>query len=136
MFKTTSTEDILPRRSTFHSAGYDFIAPRDIEIKAGEWTVFDTEIYMSDSTILPSQVLLLMPRSSLGFKYGFRLRNTIGVIDADYRDTIKASVTCDVDYTIRKGDKYMQGIVVNYYTISGEILPETQRNGGVGSTGR
>lgn len=136
MFKTSSKEDILPRRSTYHSAGYDFIAPKDIEIKAGEWTVFDTEVRLGPETILPSQVMLLMPRSSLGFKYGFRLRNTIGVIDADYTDNIRASVTCDVDYTIHKGDKYMQGIIVNYYTISGEIRPAKERNGGIGSTGR
>ena len=33
------------------------------------------------------RVLLLMPRSSLGFKYGIRLSNTVGVIDADYADS-------------------------------------------------
>ena len=29
-------------------------------------------------------VLMLYPRSSLGFKYRLQLNNTVGVIDADY----------------------------------------------------
>ena len=32
-------------------------------------------------------VLLLAPRSSLGFKYRMQLDNTIGVVDADYYES-------------------------------------------------
>lgn len=38
---------------------------------------------------------LLMPRSGWGTKYGFRLLNTIGLIDSDYRGEVIAKVAFD-----------------------------------------
>ena len=74
-------EYILPRRSTEFSAGYDFFAIEDIELKPGEIKKIPTGYR---AKFMGDEVLLLVIRSSLGFKYNVRLTNQVGVIDADY----------------------------------------------------
>lgn len=128
---------IAPRRSTKGSAGYDFHAPHDIPLTPGEWTDIDTGVRLTDDDI-PEGVrcfLLLAPRSGLGVKYGVRFRNTVGIIDSDYRDNMRACMTSDVPVTIRKGERFMQGVLVPYMTFQNEIEPTECRNGGHGSTG-
>lgn len=43
-------------------------------------------------------------------------------------------VTADEDLVIKQGDKYMQGIVLPFGKVLGEISPTKERNGGIGST--
>ena len=71
----------LPIRKTSKSAGYDFIAFEDITIKPGEIKKIPTgyKVKLQDD-----EVLLIVVRSSMGFKYNIRLCNQVGVIDADY----------------------------------------------------
>ena len=149
----------MPRRGTTLSCGYDFFSPETIELKPGEWTMIDSGIsfdgledpYMvSMGRPIPRDgyahtmcmnyparwFMMLAPRSGLSTKYGFRLRNTIGIIDMDYRDTIKAMVTVDEPYTLQKDEKFMQGIIMSFGTLKGEIKPTETRTGGHGSTGR
>ena len=80
--------------------------------------------------------MMLVPRSGLSNKYGFRIRNTIGIIDMDYKDTIKAMVTVDEPYTLQKNEKFLQGIFMPFGISIGEIEPSETRAGGQGSTGR
>ena len=131
----------MPRRMTKGSCGYDFVAPEDIEIKAGEWTTISTGVCFDgseqptfDGAVYSDWFMLIAPRSSYGIKYGFRLANTVGIIDKDYRDPIMAKVTADVSMTIKKGDRFMQGIILPYGKISNEVTPEDERIGGIGST--
>ena len=72
---------MLPKRATKGSAGYDFYAPFDIDLKPGETIKVPTgiRVYMEDN-----YVLKLYPRSGLGFKYRLQLNNTVGIIDSDY----------------------------------------------------
>ena len=87
-------------------------------------------------------VLLLAPRSSLGFKYRMQLDNTIGVVDADYYESdneghIFIKVTNDSKeakaFTIQPGEGFAQGIFMAYgITIDDEA--DAKRNGGFGST--
>ena len=72
---------LLPRRATSGSAGYDFFAPQDIEIRPGQEVLIPTGIR---ARIENGYVLMLFPRSGLGFKYRLQLNNTVGVIDSDY----------------------------------------------------
>lgn len=69
----------LPRRGTKYSAGYDFFAPRDITILPGSTVKIPTGIRVH---LDEDKFLLMVPRSSLGFKYRLQLDNTCGVIDA------------------------------------------------------
>lgn len=128
-----------PRRATTGSIGYDFYAPFDIELKPGEWHQFGTGVRFTDEDVIPGGgkwAMILAPRSGLGFKHGTRLRNTIGVIDCDYRDEIGVSMTADEEVTIPKGKAYMQGIVIPVTSLVNEIIPVNIRDGGFGSTDR
>ena len=71
----------LPKRQTKYAAGYDFYALEDFIIKPGEIKKIPTGI---KSNMEDDEVLLLIVRSSMGFKYNVRLCNQVGVIDKDY----------------------------------------------------
>jgi dUTP pyrophosphatase len=88
------------------------------------------------------KVLIVFPRSGLGFRYGIRLSNTVGVIDADYCDSdneghIIVSLVNPSDQTVLLGEgkPFAQGIVVRYEVPEGAESGDS-RNGGFGSTDR
>lgn len=126
----------LPKRSTTGSAGYDFYMPYDCYLSLG-----NTKILTGIRAVMPQNVVLqLYPRSSLGFKYGFQLINTVGIIDSDYANAeneghIMAKVHLDVPHQFYKGDKFMQGIFIPYYTTDDDNVT-AERVGGIGSTGK
>ena len=129
----------LPRRATKGSAGYDFYAPVDIELKAGESILIPTSIR---ARIDAGWVLLLFPRSGLGFKYRFQLDNSVGVIDQDYYGAdneghIMAKMTNDSregrTLEIKAGQAFMQGVFVPFGTAAEEEVT-MERSGGMGST--
>ena len=140
----------MPRRAEPGSAGYDFYAPHDIVLKPGEWTDVDTGVSFDgtemvkcpmespEDTVFATQwVMMVFPRSGLGFKYGVRFSNTVGIIDMTYRDTIKARMTCDTECTIKKGERFMQGVIVPFGVFKDEQKPiHQERKGGFGSTGQ
>lgn len=138
-------EQYLPARATKHSAGYDFRFHTDdlhytdeygLEFRPGEVYQIDTGVHLEDGDLRYDCVMLLFPRSSLGSKHGMRFTNTTGVIDADYRDSIKAMFTVDRPMRLKDMDRFMQGVIVQYHTIPNEKEPEDVRTGGIGSTGR
>lgn len=126
----------LPCRSTTGSAGYDFYYPfSDSEtIKPGQSLKFSTNII---ADIKPGWVLLLFPRSGLGMK-GIRIANTVGVIDSDYKLPIHCKLVNDgeEDITLNYNDRFMQGVFVRYGIAEDEDLVDTERTGGMGSTGK
>ena len=69
----------LPQRATKGSAGYDFYSPLSFVLEPGETIKIPTGVRcgMNDDW-----VLMLFPRSGLGFKYRLRLENTVGIIDS------------------------------------------------------
>ncbi len=139
---TSNSSDIydgilLPRRATTASAGYDFFAPTDIVLAPGESVKVATGIraYMPDNW-----VLLILPRSGLGFKYRLRLDNTVGVIDADYYDSsneghifIKLTNEGAQPLQVKSGTAFAQGIFTQYMLTEDDCV-ESVRDGGMGST--
>lgn len=131
----------LPRRATAGSAGYDFFAPCDFSLKAGEITKIVTGIRVR---IEDGWVLKLYPRSGLGFKYRLQLNNTVGIIDSDYYGSdneghIQIKLTNDgrenKTMEVARGTGFAQGIFVEYgITVDDDVTEE--RNGGFGSTTR
>lgn len=129
----------LPMRSTRNSAGYDFFALQKYIIKPNEIIKIPLgiKVYMNDD-----EVLFLVVRSSMGFKYNIRLTNQVGVIDSDYYnnpDNEGHMWLClqnegKEDFIIKKGDKILQGIFVKYLTVDNEENVETVRISGIGST--
>lgn len=127
----------LPKRATKFSAGYDFYAPVGFELDPGETIKIPTGIRCGMNT---DWVLMIYPRSGLGFKYKVRLDNTVGVIDADYYFSdneghifIKITNEGDKAVHIKRGDAFAQGIFIEY-GITEDDHVEDGRNGGFGST--
>lgn len=105
----------LPTRATSGSAGYDFYAPYSFCID-GDTVHVVTGIRCK---IEPGWFLMCCPKSGLGFKFGMRLSNTIGIIDSDYYASdneghIHAKFTSDTQLLVGGGEKFMQGIFLPY----------------------
>lgn len=129
----------LPHRATTGSAGYDFYAPFDIELKPGETIKVPTGIRVF---IDGNWFLAIFPRSGLGFKYRLQLNNTVGIIDADYVNSdneghIFVKITNDSNENkilfVKKGEGLVQGIFLPFGITSDDDVSES-RNGGFGST--
>ena len=128
----------LPTRSTKHSAGYDFKFPLSECFIGKSPVMFPTGIKCQmDEDV----VLTLYPRSSLGFKYGMELLNTVGIIDSDYYGNpdneghIMAKFRCtEKPKILENGEAFMQGIFIHYLCINGEKSIKNERVGGIGST--
>ena len=127
----------LPTRATLASAGYDFYSPISFTLKPNETIKVPTGIRCK---IDNQYVLQIYPRSSLGFKYQLCLMNTVGIIDADYYDAdneghiiIGLVNRGNKDITINQGDRFVQGIFVQYFLAEEENV-DKKRHGGFGST--
>lgn len=129
----------LPKRATTGSAGYDFFAPIDFNLKPNQTIKIPTGVR---SFMKNDQVLMLFPRSGLGFKYRMQLNNTIGVVDCDYvysdnEGHIFAKITNDTNedktITVNVGEGFIQGIFLQY-GITEDDDTNGIRNGGFGST--
>lgn len=130
----------IPRRNTKNSAGYDFEAIYDYIIKPGETMKLPTGIR---ACMENDDVLFILDRSSMGFKYNVRMTNQVGVIDADYYECeneghiwIKLQNEGDKDYIVKKGDSMIQGIFMKYLKTDDDIESNNIRNGGLGSTNK
>ena len=132
-------EIVLPKRATKGSAGYDFFAPFDITLQPGEAITVPTGIR---AKINEGWVLMLFPRSGLGFKFRLQLNNTVGIIDADYYDAdneghIFCKITNDTKENktvfVEKGKGFCQGIFVPF-GVTTDDETDGERSGGFGST--
>ena len=128
----------LPTRSTKKSAGYDFYCPFDITVTRSN--IVDIPTGVALVTDRDDIFLMCVPRSGLGFKKGLGLRNTIGVIDADYCQSdnyghIKARLVSEEDCELVSGKAFMQGIIIPFLKVDDDAAKGV-RNGGFGSTDR
>lgn len=133
---------IKPEYKRDLSGGLDIYLQNDVDLVVGK----DTVINLGFAAEVPEgYVAILVPRSSAGMK-GINLRNTIGVIDADYRGEWIAHIVIDeqgdnswgdiVKY--KRGDRILQVLIVPFKKVDIEIsdtLSVTGRgDGGFGST--
>ena len=127
----------LPRRATDGSAGYDFYMPFAASFISVNPTMIPTGIRVK---LEPGTFLMCVPRSGLGFKYGMQLRNSVGIIDEDYANAeneghIMAKITTEEPFMLDAGDRFMQGIIMNYNVVNSDKPIKGKRKGGFGSTG-
>ena len=138
LVKGETNLDLLPKRSTQHSAGYDFVAAETITIDSGAIKLVPTNVkaYKQEG-----EVLYLYDRSSNPRKRGIVLSNSVGVIDKDYYGNpdndgnIHAqltNITNDV-VTIEKGTAMMQGVFMPFLLADDDDASGV-RVGGFGST--
>ena len=131
---------LLPKRATKNSAGYDFFAINDIIIKPGEIVKIPTGY---KSNFNSDEALLLLMRSSLGFKYNLRLTNQVGLIESDYynNETNEGHMWFSIqnegkeEVIISKNQAYGQGVFINFLITDNDNTTEI-RKGGIGSTDR
>ena len=127
----------LPTRATKFSAGYDVHTPFSFTLKPGEVIKIPTGIKCHMNT---DYVLVLCPRSGLGFKYQAALSNTLGIIDADFISSdneghifIKLVNRGNKEFSVTSNAAIAQGIFLEY-GITEDDHVEATRNGGFGST--
>lgn len=135
-------DEMLPRRRTLGSAGYDLHACSDqpVILAPGDTYLFQTgvSIYLEDPTVAG----LVLPRSGLGHKHGIVLGNTIGLIDSDYQGPLMVSLrnTGTKDYLVMPGDRIAQLVIIpvllqRFEEVS-SFTPTERGCDGYGSTGR
>lgn len=84
----------------------------------------------------------IQARSSLPRKNWLIVANGVGLIDADYVDNpdnegqiyVQLINLAPFPFTIKKGEKFAQGVIRQYFTVDNDI-PGGKRTGGFGSTG-
>ena len=130
---------VLPTRATTGSAGYDFRSPMSFVLEPGEGITVNTGVRCRMEN---GWVLLLFPRSSLGFKSRLRLDNTVGVIDSDYYYSsneghimVRLCNCGDKTLSVSKGDAFCQGVFVPFGITEDDSVTAV-RDGGIGSTGK
>ena len=152
--KKTQENAVIPTRESATAAGYDLYAciqesdernisdpgePPAYRITQGETVVIDTGVAMA---IPEGYAGFLYARSGLATKRGLRPANAVGVVDADYRGTIKAALHADLKdpVIIMHGDRIAQIVIAPVASVEFEEvdeLDETERGaGGFGSTGK
>ena len=122
----------LPSKDSNKTAGYDFYLIEDLELNPNEIVKLPTGIksYYNDD-----EVLLIIVRSSMGFKYNIRLVNQVGVIDSDYYNNkdneghifIKIQNEGKEKLSLRKGEAIAQGIFVKYLTTNSDNNLDIER---------
>lgn len=128
-----------PKRATKGSAGYDFYAPQGYFLTPLKWRTIPTGVRLTDDDLVEDfdkWFMMIVPRSGLSFKYGFRIINTVAVIDQDYRGEIKLKVKVNKPYFLKRGERFAQGLIMPYGTLMDEVTPTDSRDGGFGSTGK
>ena len=128
----------LPHRATAGSAGYDFFSPLSFSLAPGSCVRIPTGVR---ARIDDGWVLMLFPRSGLGFKYRLQLNNTVGVVDADYFGArneghifIKLTNAGDRTVSVGAGEAFAQGIFLPF-GLTDDDDARGERTGGFGSTG-
>lgn len=139
--KKVLSNAVMPIQASLDAAGYDLTAAAEKfrpELTGPIWE-YDTGLAFE---IPKGQVGLVFPRSSVTTKTTLSLGNCVGVIDSDYRGTIKfqfRNVGMSGGKKYNVGDRIGQIIIIPIPTVSFEEVQELEDSsrgtGGFGSTG-
>ena len=134
--------DGIPKYETSGAAGMDVRANERGTLQPKETKLIPTGIFMA---IPDGYEIQIRPRSGLSFKTKFRIPNSPGTIDSDYRGelcVIAENIHSSVEFNYALGERIGQIVIKEVPQIvwdqvmSREDLPETSRGtGGFGSTG-
>jgi dUTP pyrophosphatase len=120
-------------------SGFDLFMSKDLTLLPKSNTCIDLEVRCQP---LFYGGYYLYPRSSLG-KTPLRLSNSVGIIDNEYRGTLKVWVnnTSDFPFEIKKGERYFQlchpSLLPMKISVVERLNMNTSRGeGGFGSTGK
>ena len=131
---------IVPEYKRELSGGMDIYLQQDITLNVGA----DNIINLGFAAEVPEgHIAMLLPRSSTGMK-GIALRNTVGIIDADYRGEWIAHITldsiCDKPIAYKRGERILQAVIVPFSKVEIELSDTLSQTGrgdtGFGGTGK
>ena len=128
---------IMPQKAHITDAGYDLFSREKQIVPAKEYATFDTGVHIE----LPEGTVgLITSKSGLNFLHGLV---SDGTIDVGYTGSIRVKLynNSGYDYTVEKGDKISQLVIVSLANIGKlelvDSLEDTERgNNGFGSSGR
>jgi len=141
-FKKLHEKASIPKQGSAGAAGFDLTAVsiKEVEIDGIiSYFEYDTGISLD---IPPGFVGYLFPRSSISNK-GLSLANSVGVIDSDYKGSIKlrmysSAVSNEEQYVI--GERVGQLIIMPIPDVTfqevNELSTSKRGKGGFGSTGK
>ncbi|MFS1865142.1 dUTP diphosphatase [Vibrio breoganii] len=156
-FKKLNLDVVIPEYKTPGAAGMDVCATMDVKLQPGEHFLMPLGFALE---IEPGYAAYLIPRSGAGCK-GLNLKNTLGLIDSDYRgevrcpieykgvrelmlhnsdlgDRISGFVARDYGYEVKKGARIAQLVIAPVIQAEIETVDElssTERGcGGFGHT--
>lgn len=144
--KRPEIETVLPERSDGGSAGYDFRSKESYFLQPGETHMFwsDVKVHLNGN-----EVLMIYPRSGLGFKKGVVIKNLTGVIDSSYYGNPDNDGNIGIGLVnngsdpvkIEVGDRIAQGVFMNYLVTDDDKFENGDvrwygRSGGYGSSGQ
>lgn len=127
----------VPTYGTDGSACFDLYSCDAGVTAQNQAAIFDIGISFE---IPEGYAMLVYSRSGHGFNNDVRLANCVGVIDSDYRDSVKVKLTSDNRaFGVNVGDRIAQACIVPVPRIQFDVVEElsdTERGtGGFGSTG-
>ena len=130
---------ILPKRGTSKSAGYDLASPVTVTIEphSSKLIWLNIKAYMAEDEVLEVYI-----RSSMGIKKGLMLKNTVGIVDADYYSNegndgnigLNLRNMTDEAVVIEKGERICQCVFQKYLIADNDVYLSDSRVGGFGST--
>lgn len=128
----------VPVKAHATDAAFDIRADESVTVHPHQSAVIHTGL----ATEIPEGYwMAIFARSGLACKQGIRLCNSVGVVDASYRDEIMVALRNDSDYEfyVNPGDRIAQGMILP--VLETELCPADEldtnndRGGGLGSTG-
>ena len=144
--KCVHTNAVVPTRGSKYAVGYDLYSCEEIIIPQNNSALIDTGIVIDVDLNVHNEYNSLYARIAPRSGISYKKKTTIGagVIDPDYRGTIKVlmfNLNSDEALHIQVGDKIAQLIFEKVYTpklikIEDDNISETELgNNGFGSTG-
>lgn len=135
--KKLHPDAIIPKYATPGSACFDLHAIEGGIIEPGCSIIVRTGLAFEIDKVWRMDIY---SRSGHGFKNGVRLSNSVGKIDSDYRNEVMVSLQNDglENFYIDAGDRIAQAELNPVHRVwftEVDSLSETQRAGGMGSTG-
>ncbi len=128
-----------PSYANEFAAGLDLRGNEEVTMEPGDIVDIKSKLAIE---IPKGHFGMVVARSGLSYKRRIKLINDVGIIDEDYRGEIGIRLINEGDesYTIKKGDRVAQMIIIPYIQpnlIYVDELEETDRgSSGFGSTGR
>ena len=137
MLKKMREDAQVPTRGSREAAGNDLYSLDDAVIRPGEVHKFGTGLATS---IPPGYFWAIFSRSGMSTNRGLTVSTGVSVLDSDYRQEIFVGLRnqSDTDQAIHAGDRIAQIVFLAFSDVvfvETDVLPESERKGGFGSTG-